>query len=45
LAQPPDSIDVKPVQPEKSRLLPFGADWAKKKGIDLPGYVKLKTVY
>ena len=45
LAQAADSIDVKPVQPEKSRVLPFGADWAKKKVIDLPGYIKLKTIY
>jgi len=35
-AQPADSNDFKPIQAEKSRVLPLGADWAQKKGIGLP---------
>jgi len=45
MAQSADSIDVKPVQPEKSRLLPFGADWAMKKGIDLPAPYGVSTFF
>jgi len=30
---------------KKMRILPFDAEWAKKKGIDHPGYIKLMTVY
>jgi hypothetical protein len=44
-AQPNDSIDVKPLKPEKSRTLPFGADWAKKKGIDLPAPFGISTFF
>jgi len=45
MAQPADSIDSKPIQPEKSRLLPFGTDWAKKKGIDLPAPYGVSTFF
>lgn len=45
LAQKHDSIDVKPLQLEKSRLLPFGADWAKKKGIVLPAPFGVSTFF
>jgi len=36
MAQSVDSNSVHPVHEKQSRVLPFGADWAKKKGIDLP---------
>jgi len=36
MAQSFDSIYIKPVKSGKSRLLPFGAEWATKKRIDLP---------
>lgn len=36
MAQSLVSDSVKTVHAKQSRILPFGADWAKKKGIDLP---------
>jgi len=44
-AQPADSNDFKPILKEKSRVLPFGADWAKKKGIELPAPYGLSTFF
>jgi hypothetical protein len=35
-AEPPDLEPAPPRAPAASRLLPFGADWARARGIDLP---------
>lgn len=45
IAQSPDSTGVKPLQPENNKMLPFGADWASKKGITLPSTFGVSTFF
>lgn len=45
MAQSLVSDSVKTVHAKQSRILPFGADWAKKKGIDLPAPWGVSTFF
>jgi len=45
MAQSADTNNFSTVQAEKSRMLPFGKDWAKKKGIDLPAPYGVSTFF
>lgn len=45
MAQPADANGDKAVRAERARVLPFGADWAKKKGIELPSPFGISTFF
>jgi hypothetical protein len=45
MAQSVDSDSVKTVRTKQSRVLPFGADWAINKGIELPAPFGVSTFF
>ena len=45
MAQTAGQTGNKGIRAEKTRVLPFGADWAKKKGIDLPAPFGISTFF
>jgi hypothetical protein len=45
MAKPAVTNDEKAVGAERARILPFGSEWAKKKGIDLPSPFGISTFF